>query len=328
MDKISSDINILNYCFSFLKYFKTLLSSSPLGGIGGLILLSFSLTAQVTVRTQLDTNYMLIGDRMRLQVQVNSNSELKKVEGLIDQIDTSGTIEILTETPWQKQAGSYLKSYTFTAFDSGYCKLLPLPVAYQSEYNIDTVYSNTLGFMIDNPRIDSTLADIKPIIKEPTTFEDYVPYLIGLGILLILAGLIWYFFFRKKEEVIVETPVIIRPAHEIALEKLSGLKSESLWQKGSVKEYYSQLTYIFREYLENRFDIQALESTSEQIISQLEKKDFDAKMNDDVRRVLQSADLVKFAKAKPIEEFHVESFEKLEAFVKTTKVSASDTGLE
>ena len=126
----------------------------------------------------------------------------------------------------------------------------------------------------------------------------------------------------------VEEPIIIRPAHEIALEKLSGLKSESLWEKGSVKEYYSKLTYIFREYLENRFDIQALESTSEQIITQLEKKDFDTGMNDDVRRVLQSADLVKFAKAKPVEEFHVESFEKLEAFVKTTKVSASDTALD
>ena len=64
-----------------------------------------------------------------------------------------------------------------------------------------------------------------------------------------------------------------------------------------------------------------MESTSEQIISQLEKKDFDAGMNDDVRRVLQSADLVKFAKAKPVEEFHAESFEKLEDVINQTQSS-------
>lgn len=287
-----------------------------------ILLFCSTLSAQVSVQTKLDTNYMLIGDQMQLHVRVNSNSELKKVEAIIASTDTTKRVEFLGETEWQKQASSYLKSYTFAVYDSGYYNLLPLPVIYQSDYTIDTAYSNSLGFMVDNPRSvarDSTIADIKPIIKEPTKFEDYIPYLIGLSVLLILAGLIWYFFFRKKEEVVVEQPIIARPAHEIALEKLSTLKTETLWQKGDVKEYYSKLTYIFREYLENRFDIQALESTSEQIISQLEKKDFDSNMNEDVQRVLQSADLVKFAKAKPMEEFHTESFEKLESFVETTK---------
>ena len=78
---------------------------------GVILLLFFStsmLNAQVSVRTQLDTNYMLIGDQMQMNVQVNSSSDLKKVEGLFDQIDTSGAIEIIKETPWQKQADGYL----------------------------------------------------------------------------------------------------------------------------------------------------------------------------------------------------------------------------
>ena len=85
----------------------------------GLFLFSFiSLIAQVSVRTQLDTNYMLIGDQMRLHVQVNSNSELKKIEGLIAQIDTSETVEVIGETPWQKQTGGDLKSYTCLLYTS------------------------------------------------------------------------------------------------------------------------------------------------------------------------------------------------------------------
>ena len=313
--------------FNFIKI-KCFLFSS----FGTILLLFFCsiLTAQVTVRTQLDTNYMLIGDQMRLHVQVNSNSDLKKVDAIITSVDTSGAIEFLGETQWQKQAGRYQKSYTFTSFDSGYYNLMPLQVVYQSDYTIDTAYSNGLGFMVDNPGSaarDTMIADIKPIIKEPTKFEDYIPYLIGLGVLLLLAGLIWYFFFRKKEEVVVEEEIIIPPAHEIALGKLSSLEQEALWQKGEIKTYYSKLTFIFREYLENRFEIQALESTSEEIINQLEKKDFDSNMNEDVQRVLQSADLVKFAKAKPVEEFHSESFEKLESFVQKTKsIEESDSG--
>ncbi len=288
----------------------------------GLFLFCSTITAQVSVQTKLDTNYMLIGDQMQLHVRVNSNSELKKVDAIITSTDTTERVEFLGETKWQKQASSYLKSYTFSVYDSGYYNLLPLPVVYQSDYTIDTAYSNSLGFMVDNPRSvarDSTIADIKPIIKEPTKFEDFIPYLIGLGVLLLLAGLVWYFFFRKKKEVVIEEEIFVPPAHEVALEKLASLKQEALWEKGEIKTYYSKLTFIFREYLENRFDIQALESTSEQIINQLEKKDFDANMNEDVQRVLQSADLVKFAKAKPMEEFHTESFKKLESFVETTK---------
>ena len=288
----------------------------------GVFLFCSTLSGQVSVQTKLDTNYMLIGDQMQLHVRVNSNSDLKKVDAIIAATDTTERVEFLGETEWQKKASSYLKSYTFSVYDSGYYNLLPLPVVYQSDYTIDTAYSNSLGFMVDNPQSvarDSTIADIKPIIKEPTKFEDFIPYLIGFGVLLLLSGLIWYFFFRKKEEVIVEEEIIIPPAHEVALGKLASLKQEALWEKGEIKNYYSKLTFIFREYLENRFDIQALESTSEEIINQLEKKDFDSNMNEDVQRVLQSADLVKFAKAKPMEEFHSESFEKLESFVETTK---------
>ncbi len=300
-----------------------------------LICLSANVFAQVSVQTKLDTSYMLIGDQMQLHVAVNSSSNLKSVTALIDQIDTSELVEIIGETEWQNQGNTFLKSYTLTCFDSGYYNLMALPVAYQSDYKSDTVYSNTLALMVDNPQIEEQSdslqtnlppADIKGIIEEPTLLEDFYPLLIGLAVLLLLGVLAWYFFFRKEEEVVVEAPVIIRPAHEIALEKLGALQTESLWQNGDVKGYYTKLTFIFREYLENRYDIQALESTTEEVLQQLKKSDFDSEMNSDVTRVLQSADLVKFAKAKPASEFHEESFAKLETIIKKTKeiIQATD----
>jgi len=286
----------------------------------GVFFFSFlNLQGQVNVRTQLDTNYMLIGDQLRMKVEVNSSSELTSANALVEEIDTSGNIEFLSETEWQKTANGLQKIYTLTAFDSAFYNLMPLKVVYQTAYKSDTAYSNSLGFMVDNPKQDSTMADIKPILQEPTKLEDYYPLFFGLGILLLFGILAWYVFRKKGEEVVETEPIIIRPAHEIALEKLSGLRVAELWQKGEVKDYYSKLTFIFREYLENRFEIQALESTSEEILDQLRKRDFDTGMNEQVSRVLQSADLVKFAKARPSSEFHEESFDKLKDFVDKTK---------
>ena len=101
--------------------------------------------------------------------------------------------------------------------------------------------------------------------------------------------------------------MIIRPAHEIAEEKLDDLKTQQLWQQGLIKEYQSKLTFIIREYLENRYDMKALESTTQEILKDLMSRDFDPGLNNDLREILTMADLVKFAKARPGENIH-ESF--------------------
>jgi len=158
---------------------------------------------------------------------------------------------------------------------------------------------------------DSTqfLADIKTIVEEPIQLEDFALLFYVLGaLLLIFLAIYLYRKFKKEEEAEeIVVPEIIRPAHEIAEEKLDGLKSQNLWQQGLIKEYQSKLTFIIREYLENRYDIRALESTTHEILIDLKKHDFDSSLNASLSEILTMADLVKFAKAKPGESIH-ESF--------------------
>lgn len=166
------------------------------------------------------------------------------------------------------------------------------------------------------------IAPIRSIIVEESNITDYYPLFYAIAILLALPLL--YLLYKKysnKENEVIEEEIIIPPAHEIALQKLEDLRESKLWQKGEIKEYQSQLTYTIREYLENRYEIQALESSTDEIVKALRASNFDPKDETDLKTILQVADLVKFAKAKPSEEIHEEFLNTAFSFVEKTKLN-------
>lgn len=166
------------------------------------------------------------------------------------------------------------------------------------------------------------IAPIKDIVYEKKNISDYYIYMWIAGALLalFLLGMLikWLNKPKEIEEVHVE---IKRPAHEIAIEKLHDLGDKELWQKGEVKAYQSELTYIIREYLENRYDIMALESTTDDIVKELSDKEFDPTDEKNLREILQVADLVKFAKAKPEASIHQRFLDSAMGFVRKTKAA-------
>lgn len=163
------------------------------------------------------------------------------------------------------------------------------------------------------------LMPIKDIIAEGESWEDYKIWLYLLGFALLAPLLIKLFWGRKKEEEISVEKEIIIPAHTKALTALQSLKSEELWQSGNIKKYQSDLTDIVRRYLGDRFDVNALEMTTDEISRALRNKDFDTKHSATLQRILTIADLVKFAKATPPVEINAEFMDEAVAFVESTK---------
>ncbi len=166
-----------------------------------------------------------------------------------------------------------------------------------------------------------TVAGLKPIITEGKNISDYYFVFIIIGALLGMA-LIWFLISKTRKnatDVVYKEPEVIKPAHVIALDKLENLEKEELWQKGYIKEYQSKLTFAIREYLENRYDIQALESTTDEIARELKKQEFATDDEIALKEILQVADLVKFAKATPDNSVHDRFLHKAVDFVKRTK---------
>jgi hypothetical protein len=172
----------------------------------------------------------------------------------------------------------------------------------------------------DSKAEEVQMAPISDILREGWHLADFT----WLFVAIALTALILFMILRPKHARInafkkQNEPVIVRPAHEIAMEKLDELKSKGLWQQGFIKEYQSELTYILREYLENRYQIKALESTTQEIVSDLQVHQLETGDIQMLKDLLQIADLVKFAKAKPDVNIHERFFQQAVDFVKSTQ---------
>lgn len=144
----------------------------------------------------------------------------------------------------------------------------------------------------------------------------------GLGILALIAGIYylmrWIERNRKQEEEPIN-PELLRPAEEVALEKLDAIKAEKKWQDGKVKEYQTELTDVIREYIGRRFDVRSSEKTSDETLKAMkpllsEQKDLFERL----RKMLTLADLVKFAKWTTTPDENEKSLTTAYEFVKET----------
>jgi len=295
-----------------------------LSSIAFLGFFAVSLQGQPAVQASLDTTAMLIGDRVNLNISARFPQGMTVSPPDLSVLDTAKFLEIVNPGKWDtlKNGAEVIcqQSLTVTVFDSGAFWIPPIPFKYKEKIGEGQVSTNQLLLNVGTIEADSAfLAPIKPIIQEPLKLEDFMPYIIGLLVILALAALIYFFYKKRKDKDAPPPPEIIIPAHEIALNKLSELKDAKLWQQGEVKKYQSQLTYIVREYIENRFGIQALESTTDEIVSQLHTLDVEELFKKQLRDMLQMADLVKFAKAKPPVDVHQRLMDEAESFVIKTQ---------
>ncbi len=290
------------------------------------LLFAFVANGQVDVSAELDSYEMLVADQrpLHLMVHLSKGAEVKAVD--LSDLTKDKEFEMVREEKWdtiQTGANTILKKdIIFQYFDVGEFTIPKIPVSYTINGRQGTAYSQVVPITIlPAPTQDSLamLMPIKDIIQEPFTWEDLWPWApIGLVLLLLGGGGFWYYKRMQNEALPEPIPVPI-PAHETALHKLDALKKAKLWQQGQVKEYQSKLTYIVREYLENRYKVQALESTTDQILRDLKHLNFSSDLKGKLREMLQLADMVKFAKAQPPIEIHERLMKDAEEFVVTTK---------
>ena len=193
---------------------------------------------------------------------------------------------------------------TLMTFDTGYVKVPPVGLTYaksaenQMRMKAFTdpilLYSNTIT-------VDTTQAfrPMVPPIEQPVSMKEVFPWILGV-LLLALAGLVvWYFVKHRKPKLDengepVKGPVT--PPYDKAIGDLESLKQQKLWQAGKVKEYYSNLTDIAREYIEGQFKVNAVEMTTDDILQEVQELHFDEKLYGKLKDTMELSDLVKFAK--------------------------------
>ncbi len=288
-----------------------------------------SFAQQPVVSVTLDTNVMLIGDQVGLQLQFTGPEGMELLWPAFP--DTLDKFLVIDRSPLDTLPGEPGKPVTLTqrllltTFDSGLYTIPPIPVYYRMlpDTTIRIAESRPHYLAVHTVAVDTT-QPIKPIKGPRTvalTFWEILRWvLIGLAALLLIAFVIYYLKKRKNKEPVfrLRQRVQLQP-HEIALLDLEKLRIRKLWQQGNLKGYYTELTDILRRYIEARFTIPALESTSAEILHDLLGiPGVNREAWDLVGQVLMLADMVKFAKEKPSPQKNEESLERGIEFVNQT----------
>ena len=139
--------------------------------------------------------------------------------------------------------------------------------------------------------------------------------------LLGAAALTWFLLRSKPVPENTPTPEAPREAipHIQAFEALEALQKQQLWQQGKIKRYHSALSDVFRQYLEGRYQIAALEATSDEIMDALRGRGLPADVLQEIAPTLHMSDLVKFAKYNPSSTEHQTAWEAVHRFVERTR---------
>ncbi|MEG0163269.1 MAG: hypothetical protein RR652_04975, partial [Mucinivorans sp.] len=193
--------------------------------------------------------------------------------------------------------------YLITAFEAGNYSLKDFSIVSGVDPNFDTIRaSNDAILTVTTFDIDTTkqqIFDIKKPLDAPITWAEVKPFVLwGLVGLVILAavvyGVIWY--VRRRRAKIAARPK--EPIHVVALRRLDELRAHKLWQEGKMKQYFSDLTEIIRDYISERYAIDAMEMTSAEILVAL-KDTNNEKLRATLGGLFSLSDLVKFAKLSP-----------------------------
>ena len=299
------------------------------------ILLSVSIFAnssgqEVSVNAGFDTSMIFIGDQIRFTVTVDQPAGLGlSISEFNDTIVKN--IEILSGpvTDSISNPNGILRikrEYLVTSFDTGRYQVPPVYAELRTEEGLKRFYSDysyleVIRPLITPPDTTAKIFDIVAPYKAPLTIGEVLPW----ALLVLLVAALGYFAFMlykkyRRADTGHEVIVIPDPAHVIAFRELEKLKEEKLWQKGEVKEYYSRLTTILRQYLENRYNVYSLELTTYETLNALLQTGFKRDGSfDRLKNVLSGADLVKFAKYNPEPTENESFYQDAWTFVMETK---------
>ena len=257
----------------------------------------------IEVITAVDTTQVKIGEQINVTLQVKTDS-LSMVEFAAEPLFLP--FEIIEESPIDtlraQQHYLYTKRYALIQFDSGAYWIPPQKIVVDGF----SKFSDSIAIEVATIKVDTIqqpLFDIKPIQTVERSYNQLIKNILILfvfGLLLAILFVLNRQYKKKKAALLEEIPPFDR-----AIQELKALENELPQAQEEYKKYYSKLTDVVRRYLEEEADIDALESTSDELLNKLELRkdagtlDLSLETLNNLKKVLQNADLVKFARSAP-----------------------------
>ena len=291
-----------------LRFMKNKISAFGVPSTGFLCIVFFLLSyfsfAQ-QISSSADTTSIKIGEQITYKVQVETDTTNLVVfpEG-----QTFLPLEVIDsykiDTTKKDATYKLVKKYGLTQFDSGTYTIPRQKILIGDK----TFFSDSLKVEVKNIVVDTTkqgLYDIKPIIEVEKSPSQWWKYLLVTLLVLSVIGLLLYWFLWRKKPLTKEEKIALLPPYDRAKLALQQLDESGYLENAELKDYYSELTFIIRKYLDEKVYDRALESTTDELINRLnllkEGNQITISKEDikNIETILKRADLVKFAKSAP-----------------------------
>lgn len=280
---------------------------------------------KITARATVDSSHYKVGDFVHLTINVTHDKNINLSAPVVG--DSTSDFEVIDSKPAvvKKEGNKFLTTYKYTLskYDSGEVSLPHIPVYYteNGDTDLQVAYTNPIRFTVSTIKVNlnKPIKDIKKPLVIPLNWKIIVLIIL---IILLIGALIFYFYNRykkKKQPAEVTKKVIMKPPHVIALYELRALEEKQLWQKGMIKEYHSDITEIIRKYFHDQFFLPAMELTTTEVMDYLKKVDDASPILDTTYKFFTNADLVKFAKFKPMDSVNEEMMKEAVEIVEKTK---------
>lgn len=281
---------------------------------------------QKQIETTTDSTKIRIGSQFHLilKTKVDTASSV-----IFPKEQMFGALEVLEDYPTDtiidnknRTKFELIKKYGLTQFDSGRYVIPQLKVLINNKpFLTDSLFIEITNVQVDT--LKQPLYDIKDVIvdNQSSSMKWWMWLLISLA---LIGGGVWAFIqWKKKQTKTSKEPEVVYTPIEKATIGLKKLEEKQLIEKGAIKDYYSELTDIARTYLEEAVKIPAMENTTAELIENLKltaiKRNlaFSDEMISSLEKVLKQADLVKFAKSKPLDFEIVEDRNSVEKTLRT-----------
>jgi hypothetical protein len=287
----------------------------------------YSFAQNISVEAKIDTSKILVGDWVKLSLKAQHSPELKiywpEIESSIGKFEvvSRDSLPVISE-----EGNQTIERITavISAYDSGYFEIPAIKFMYSTKTDTNNktdILTNPINLSVSTVSVDTTkeIKDLKEPIDIPFPLWLIILY-ICLAILLAIIGyILWNKYKNKKKFKLFEKSEPILSPTELAYKELYMLEEKKLWQKGMLKEYYSEVTEIIRKYIHNRYNIDALEMTSGEILNTIINLQADAKIQEVLKNFLDLADYVKFAKFQPVSNENELEIKRAYSFLEATK---------
>lgn len=286
-----------------------------------LFYLNFSATAVAQqVHTYVDRDSLQVGDQFTYTIVFDGNYNSVQFP---NEEDFEEDLTVNSIQRYQSPAGrdSIIYNLQFFAIDDLTISEKEIVTQQESGESSYTTTPVPLFFKTSLAADDDEFRPMKPIFAFA---RAWWPWILGL-IILFIAGYYFYRWYTNREipeepEPVEPPPPFSSPLDELkkSISNLSNI--ENLETEEQFERFYIELGDAIRLYIKRVYEFHALEMTTTEITLTLQEEHAPPKLISITRKVLNEADIVKFANFNPGKEGAESARQSAQTFIETAEV--------